>query len=207
MKTLDELLARLRAAQAEFEADLDTALQERREAFHYRIEQGRVRFADGIRALQRPYRTGLLRYLFDARIGHILSAPITYSLIVPLACLDLMATLYQHLCFRIYGIERVRRADHIIIDRHLLGYLNLIEKLNCVYCGYGNGLLSYVREIAARTEQYWCPIKHARRAHEPHAREAGFMDYGDATSWQRRRQRMPDAPNEDTLSLPAARQD
>lgn len=34
-----------------------------------------------------------------------------------------------------------------------------MEKVNCVYCSYFNGLMSYLREIAGRTEQYWCPIR------------------------------------------------
>ena len=28
------------------------------------------------------------------------------------------------------------------------------KKLNCVYCGYANGVIGHAREIAARTEQY-----------------------------------------------------
>ena len=32
---------------------------------------------------------------------------------------------------------------------------------------------------AARTEQYWCPIKHDRRTIGMHARYAHFLDYGD----------------------------
>ena len=35
--------------------------------------------------------------------------------------------------------------------------------INCIYRSYANGLCSYVTEVAARTEQHWCPIKHARR--------------------------------------------
>jgi hypothetical protein len=31
--------------------------------------------------------------------------------------------------------------------------------VNCVYCGYFNGLIAYVQEIAARTEQFWLPHK------------------------------------------------
>ena len=41
----------------------------------------------------------------------------------------------------------------MVIDRYALSYLNVIEKLNCVYCEYVNGLIAYVQEIAARTEQ------------------------------------------------------
>ena len=63
----------------------------------------------------------------------------------------------------------MRRRDYFVFDRHHLAYLNAIEKLNCAYCSYANGLVAYVREIAGRTEQFWCPIKHARRAIGAHA--------------------------------------
>ncbi len=91
---------------------------------------------------------------------------------------------YQHTCFRLYGIPRVRRRDYVVIDRHQLAYLNVIEKLNCVYCGYANGVMAYVREIAARTEQYWCPIKHASHMLAPHNRVGRFADYGDAEAYR-----------------------
>jgi hypothetical protein len=105
-------------------------------------------------------------------------------MIVPLVFLDLSVTLYQHICFRIYGVPRVCRKDYLYIDRHYLPYLNPIEKVNCVYCGYGNGLIEYSREVVARTEQFWCPIKHARRTPDPHHRTEKFFDYGDAEAWR-----------------------
>ena len=42
---------------------------------------------------------------------------------------------------------------------------------------------TYVREIVGRTEQYWCPIKHARRVIGAHPQYAQFYDYGDATAF------------------------
>jgi len=36
-------------------------------------------------------------------------------------------------------------------------YLNIMEKVNCLYCGYLNGLTAYAQEIGGRREQYWCP--------------------------------------------------
>jgi len=72
----------------------------------------------------------------------------------------------------------------VVIDRHALIYLNLIEKINCVYCGYFNGLISYTQEIAARTEQYWCPIKHARKKASLHSRYRKFLEYGDAETFK-----------------------
>ena len=94
-------------------------------------------------------------------------------------------TLYQWVCFPIYGIARVRRRDYFTLDYHKLGYLNVIEKAHCVYCGYVNGFVAYVREIAARTEQYWCPTRHATPIPTPHQRYYLVVDYGDAEGYRR----------------------
>ncbi len=115
----------------------------------------------------------------------VLTAPFIYSLILPLGLLDAFVTVYQAVCFRVYGIPRVRRGDYLVFDRGHLGYLNAIEKLNCAYCSYANGLIAYVREVASRTEQYWCPIKHARRVISAHDHYFAFMDYGDAEAYHR----------------------
>ena len=181
---LEDLQERLSSTRKEIEAEIEDQLAAQRERFHYRVERGKVRFERDIRELQRRYRIGLLKYVIGARLGYILSAPVIYGLIVPLAFLDLAVTLYQHICFRIYKIPLVRRSDHIIVDRQHLAYLNGIEKLNCVYCGYANGLIAYAREIAGRTEQFWCPIKHARRSADPHDHTDAFFDYGDAEAYR-----------------------
>jgi hypothetical protein len=89
-------------------------------------------------------------------------------------------------CFPIYNIAKVRRADYLVFDRHHLAYLNALEKLNCAYCTYANGIIAFTREIAARTEQYWCPIKHARRVIGTHGRYVLFDDYGDGEGYQAR---------------------
>jgi hypothetical protein len=59
----------------------------------------------------------------------------------------------------------------------------LFERFNCSFCSYGNGVISYVREVAGRTEQYWCPIKHSRRIVGAHDRYNAFADYGDAEAY------------------------
>jgi hypothetical protein len=82
-------------------------------------------------------------------------------------------------------MTRVPRRRYFAIDRHKLAYLNGIEKVNCTFCSYTNGLIAYVREVAARTEQYWCPIKHARAIPVPHSRYHLFFDYGDAARYRR----------------------
>ena len=111
-------------------------------------------------------------------------------------------SLYQAICFRVYGIPQVRRRDYLVFDRKSLAYLNAMEKLNCAYCSYANGVIAYVREVAARTEQYWCPIKQARRVIGRHARYAEFTEYGDAEHYRERlrslREDLRDEPEPET---------
>jgi len=180
---LEELRSRFQHAETELSDELERLIEKNRERFRYTVHAGRVRFESGMRVLHRGYRKGLFAYVRNAPVSYVLTAPLIYSLILPLALLDLFVTVFQQVCFRVYGIGIVRRSDYLVIDRHVLGYLNAIEKINCVYCGYANGLIAYAREVAARTEQYWCPIKHARRAKGPHDRAEGFFSYGDAEAY------------------------
>jgi len=116
----------------------------------------------------------------------LLTTPFIWFCLLPIVLLDLVLTIYQAVCFPIYGIPKVRRRDFVLLDRRRLAYLNLIEKLNCEYCSYANGIFAYATEIAARTEQYWCPIKHALRMKGVHSRYQHFFDYGDAEGYRTR---------------------
>lgn len=58
---------------------------------------------------------------------------------------------------------------------------------------YTNGLIAYAREILARTEQYWCPIKHAHKVLGTHDRYALFLDYGDAEECHRKLEALREA--------------
>ena len=129
---------------------------------------------------------GLWRYLWSGDVASLLTAPLVYSLLVPFALLDAWVMLYQAICFRAWDLRPVRRRDYFAIDRHRLPYLNGIEKINCLFCSYANGLLAYVHEVASRTEQYWCPIKHGRRVRGAHHRYAAFAPYGDARTYRDR---------------------
>ncbi len=160
--------------------DLETAVSEKAEKFRYSYEDRKIRFRKEALKWQGTFRTGLWRYISGAGILTVLSAPVIYGLIIPFVILDIAVVVYQAICFPIYGIKKVRRSDFIVIDRHHLAYLNALQKLNCVYCGYGNGLLAFVSEVAARTEAYWCPIKHAGKLAAYHRHYPHFSDYGDA---------------------------
>jgi hypothetical protein len=50
-----------------------------------------------------------------------------------------------------------------------------IMPFNCRYCSYANGLIAYVAEIAGRTEQHWCPIKHSQGIPIHHSRYDQFF--------------------------------
>ena len=184
-----ELVYKIRELEAELEADL----AEKSREWHYRFEAKRIRFEREVQAHHRQLKESIPRFIRTGRLRNLLTAPIIYSMILPLAVLDLWFTVYQTLCFPVYESPRVRRSQYLIIDRHHLSYLNGVEKLNCVYCGYANGLLAYVREIAARTEHYWCPIKHATRVIAPHHPYRLFVDYGDARGYKQELPRLRSA--------------
>lgn len=166
------------------EEELETEIAERRAELRYTIHERKVRFEQEVRRRHRDLRTRLSRYVLGARPLFVLTAPLIYSVVIPLLLLDLFASVYQAICFRVYGIPRVDRRRYIVFDRRQLAYLNALEKLNCEYCSYANGLVAYVREIAARTEQFWCPIKHAIRVRGTHERYRRFLEYGDAKAYR-----------------------
>jgi hypothetical protein len=164
--------------------DLRRVIGQSQRQWGRRVNRSRIWFDRELRKSHRRLKLGILAYIRQGSVASLLTAPVIYSLIVPFALLDLWVTLYQSICFPVYGIARVPRRRYFAIDRHRLAYLNGIEKLNCTYCSYVNGLIAYVREVAGRTEQYWCPIRHARRIPEPHRHYERYFDYGDAAGYR-----------------------
>lgn len=177
---VEQIVERLHDA----EADLARQVEEQQRRWHYRIHHGRVWFDAEVRRAHRRLKQSIPSYIREGSILSLLTAPIIYSVILPFALVDIWVTLYQSICFPIYGVARVPRRRYFAIDRHKLAYLNAIEKANCTYCSYANGLVAYVREVTSRTEQYWCPIKHARPIPAPHGRYHIFFDYGDAAKYR-----------------------
>ncbi len=121
----------------------------------------------------------LLDTLFWTSIREIISIPFIYSMLIPAFILDIFLFIYQNTAIRLYKIPVVKRSDYIVFDRKELAYLNLIQKINCMYCSYFNWLMQYAVEVAWRTEKYWCPIKHARKKYWNHDWEVFFADYWD----------------------------
>lgn len=139
---------------------------------------------DAARHSDRRHRAPLLAYVLRGDLLTLVTAPLIYSLIVPFVLVDVWVAIYQAICFRAWGVVRVRRREFFAIDRHRLGYLNALEKAHCVYCSYVNGVIAYAREVAARTEQYWCPIRDGGNARGRHDRYAEFAPYGDGAAYR-----------------------
>jgi hypothetical protein len=177
---ISELLDRIQKMEQEIELEM----KRKRAELQADFEETRVSFEREVLEQQRRFKTGVIAYLLTANLMSVLTAPVIYALFFPIVLLDVSITVYQHICFRAYGLPRVKRGDYFVFDRAHLAYLNLIEKINCAYCSYGNGVMAYGREVVARTEQYWCPIKHARKIMAAHPYYTGFVDFGDAQSYK-----------------------
>ncbi|MBC7377712.1 MAG: hypothetical protein H7346_09835 [Burkholderiaceae bacterium] len=180
--TITNILQRM----AELEDELRSAVHEQESRMFFQIKGKRVEFESSVKAAHRKLKTGLLHWLVTYRPQNLITGPLIYGMIVPLLLMDAFVSFYQWACFPIYGIAKVRRADYLVFDRRQLAYLNIIEKFHCTYCEYGNGLMSYMAEILARTEEYFCPIKHAHKVLGTHRRYNRFLAYGDAADYEAR---------------------
>ena len=177
---LDALLEQMHS----LEKSILRELQKKEMEFFYEVRQGKIRFTAEARARHELLMKRFSSYIRESRFMILLTTPVIWACFIPIALLDLIMTVYQAICFPIYGIPKVKRADYIRLDRRHLAYLNWAEKMNCEYCGYANGVLACATEIAARTEQYWCPIKHALCMKSMHSRYRHFFDYGDAEHYR-----------------------
>lgn len=165
------------------ENELSTAIEEQSCRRCYQLKGKRVVFEQEIEEAHQLAKLGVLRWFLTVRPQNYLTMPIIYGLAIPLLLLDLCISFYQLSCFPVYKISRVKRADYVVLDHQHLAYLNIIEKMHCMYCSYAVGVLTYAREITARTEQYFCPIKHARKILNAHSRYERFLNYGEADNF------------------------
>ena len=178
-KKITQLLTQMEA----IEKELNEVIHQQEIQFNYKFKGKKVEFESSIKETHKKLKIGLMHW-FSTRPINLITGPIIYSMIFPMIILDACISFYQFTCFPIYEIKLVKRRDYISFDRHHLHYLNWIEKFHCTYCAYGAGLLGYITEIVARTEQYFCPIKHARKVMGTHSRYIKFLEYGNAKNYQ-----------------------
>lgn len=152
----------------------------------YEIHNGYVKFEKEVLARQKENLKNLLVWFGEVPLLHFLTAPIVYGMVIPAVLIDLTLFIYQHVVFRILKFKFIKRSDYIIFDHQYLGYLNSIEKLNCIYCSYVNGLMQYASAIAGRTEFYFCPIKHAKKVVHEHDYYNKYLAYGDGEDYRKK---------------------
>jgi hypothetical protein len=181
---MNDRIERLLEQITALEDDLRVALSEQPSGVFFQIKGKRIEFEHSIKQAHKRLKRNFFHWLIADRPQNLITGPIIYSMILPLLLTDLFVSFYQLTCFPIYGIKKVRRADYIVFDRQHLSYLNFIEKFHCTYCAYGSGMISYVCEIIARTEQYFCPIKHAHKILGTHKHYNRFLAYGDAADYE-----------------------
>ena len=90
-----------------------------------------VRFEGAIRAAHRKVKWSIFHWIVTDRSQNVLTRPIIYALVNPLALVDLCVTFYQMTCFPVYKIAKVSRADYLVYDRRHLEYLNGFERFHC----------------------------------------------------------------------------
>lgn len=153
--------------------------------YDFSFERGKIVFSQKAKDYQTKFKIPLKKYAIPKSYKHIISMPFIYGMIIPGLILDVGLFIFQQTAFRLYGIPIVKRSEYIQFDRKHLNYLNLIQKINCLYCSYMNGLFSYAVEVGGRTEKYWCPIKAARKKKWWHDWEEYFADYGDPEAFEK----------------------
>jgi hypothetical protein len=178
--TIKELLAKIDSLNQELRGEYERLS----EKYGFSFEKKKIIFLEEFRKRNRAFRFPAWKYVVPKNIRHVLSIPFIYGMIIPAVFLDICITIYQWCAFPLYRIPRVVRSDFFIYDRKFLDYLNIIQKIHCLYCSYVNGLFGYAVEIGARTERYWCPIKAATKPKFSHGWYRDFADYGSPEDWK-----------------------
>ncbi len=183
---MNEKIRHLLGQIRELEDEMQAELSKHSEKFVYQIKGKKIEFERTVKDRHRQLKTGIFRWLTTVSPLNLLTAPVIYGMFIPLVAFDFFIMFYQFSCFPIYHIPLVKRSEYFSFDHRHLAYLNMIEKFNCMYCSYANGLMAFASEVVARTEQFFCPIKHARKLKGVHIRSKEFLEYGDAVEIQKK---------------------
>lgn len=72
--------------------------------------------------------------------------------------LTIVVLLYQWTLRPLFGLERVHWANHVRLDRHRIAGLSPIDKFNCEFCGYANGLCTMLNKELDHLSRHSAPI-------------------------------------------------
>jgi len=173
-------------------AKLGEEIAKQEEYASYEIKNGYVAFEKEILAKQKENMKSLWLWFTETPLLHLLSSPVVYVMVLPAMLLDMMLFIYRKVVSSVFKFDFPERKEYVVFDRQYLGYLNIMEKLNCMYCSYFNGLMAYAAAIASRTEYYFCPIKHAKKVAYKHEYYDAFLRYGEEDKYQEKLKKLRD---------------
>jgi hypothetical protein len=107
---IDGLVAHIAQLEREVEHELNRA----REQWRYRVDAGRIRFDRDVHLAHKRLKQSIPRFIRESSPLNIVTAPIIYSMVVPIALIDVSFSIYQILCFPLYGISHVRRSVYVV---------------------------------------------------------------------------------------------
>jgi len=106
--------------------------------------------ADRNNPKKRPFRItemSIIYFSHAKRIGALraLAGGLLMYLCIPtfvIVHLTFTAFLHQWLIRPLLNITRLRWKDYVILDRHRIKDIYYLDKFNCLFCGYANGLVA-----------------------------------------------------------------
>ncbi len=101
-----------------------------------------------------------------------------YPIVLFFLFTDFLIWWYQTIYFGILDIPKLPRHKYIIMGRYKLPGLSRMQRLNCGYCEYANGVIQWLKAVANQTEIYSCAIKYATPL-PGQEYQAGFYDQND----------------------------
>lgn len=141
--TIREILAKIES----LNNDLREEYERLSAKYGFSFDHKKVIFLEEFRKRNKAFKFPTWKYVIPSNLRHFLSIPFIYGMIIPTVILDIFLTVYQWTAFSLYRIPKVKRSDYIIYDRKYLDYLNFVQKINCLYCSYVNGVFAYAVEI------------------------------------------------------------
>ncbi len=191
-ETIKNMIADIEAMKAKLEEEIE----KQEPHLSYDIKNGYVSFEKEMMAKQQANMKSLWQWFTETPLLHLLSSPVVYMMVFPAMLLDVMLFIYTNVVSRVFKFDFLPRNAYVVFDRQYLGYLNSMEKLNCMYCSYFNGLMAYASAVAGRTELFFCPIKHAKKIAYKHEYYDAFLGYGDEEKYQKKLKKL----REETLA-------
>ena len=110
---LQELLNKIK----QLETELLEEIQKKEKEYFYEIRDKKIHFKKEIKKKNKLLVKKIRRYLGDAPLMNIITAPVIWSCLLPALFLDLVVSLYQMICFPVYSIPKVKQR---IIKKILL---------------------------------------------------------------------------------------